>query len=198
MPLKTSKTKQTLSKRKVLSQAVLTRQALNKITGGHTRRVAPYWWEKEIKGAKEIRVCSECQAVYFKKHWWNIPGFLKQVKKEQIISDICPECQWIKSGKHDLKTGYEGEVIITHNLEEKRKEELLNLIRNIGNRANARDPEDKIIKIEDLKNKILVKTTENQLAISIGKQVAQAFKKSQLEIKFSHQDALARVYLQIL
>ena len=175
------------------SQHSLTKAEKNKLTGSHTPRIAPSWWEHEIKGKKELRTCPRCGAIYFDKHWHIIPNFWVEYKKtlpkKKIVKGLCAECKWVDSGRED--TEWEGELVL-ENLIPDDKNEILNLVRNVGMRAFKRDPEDQIIKIEDRGNKVIVTTTENQLAVSIGKQVARAFKGGKLKITWSDEDAPAR------
>lgn len=182
--------------KKPVSQRAMPRKKKDKLTGNHTPRVAPYWWNKKVKGEKAIRSCPRCGAVYFDKHWHIVPDFWAEYKKifpadrKNVIEELCAECKWIDSGKED--TEWEGEVILK-NLVDADKNEILNLVRNIGARAFRRDPEDQIIKIEDRGREVVITTTENQLAVSIGKQIARAFKGGKLEIIWSDEDAPARV-----
>lgn len=178
----------------VKSQRTLPRKKKDKLTAGHTPRVAPYWWGKKVKGEKAIHSCPRCGAIYFDKHWHIIPNFWLEYKrifpKKSVIEELCAECKWVDGGRGDV--GWEGELVLG-NLVPEDKNEILNLVRNVGMRAFKRDPEDQIIKIEDRGNKVIITTTENQLAVSIGKQVARAFKGGKLEIKWSDKDAPARV-----
>lgn len=86
---------------------------------------------------------------------------------------------------------YEGEVNLLNLGAD--KNEVLRLTKNVAARALKRDPEDQVLKIEDKKDSLRILTSENQLALSIGKQVAQAFKGGVLKIQFSHQEEVARV-----
>jgi len=200
--MKILKTKEHILKGKAAHQHFPRRTEADKRTAEHTTRFAPDWWEKEVKGLKSIRRCKECGAVYFDEHWHTIPDFWeiykKMLPKIKIIEDLCFECKWIKSGHLDRKygwagkEGWEGEVILD-NLVAKDKAEILNLVRNVGKRATKRDPEDRIISIEDKGKRVIIRTTENQLAVSIGKQVSRAFKGGNMEIKWSHEDEPARV-----
>jgi len=190
------KTSEGIAKGKAAHQHFPGRAEKDKRTAGHTSRFAPDWWEKEVKGKKPLRLCERCGAVYFNEHWHTIPNFLKiyqkMLPKKFLREELCFECRWIKEGKAEAKTHWEGEVIL-ENLILADKSEILNLVRSIGNRATKRDPEDQIIKIEDMGRKVRIATTENQLAVSIGRQVARAFKGGNLKINWSHQDAPARV-----
>lgn len=200
--MKILKNSEHTTKGKAVHQHFPRRIDVDKRTAEHTSRFAPDWWEKEIKGKEPIRKCSRCDAIYFDEHWHTIPGFWqaykKMLPKKKIIEEVCYECKWIKDGHLDRKNdwagkeGWEGEVILD-NLIPKDKDEILNLVRNIGKRALKRDPQDKIIRIKDEGKRVIITTTENQLAVSIGKQVARAFKGGNLEIKWSHEDEPARV-----
>jgi len=180
--------------KKPTSARVLSRVKKDKLTAGHTPRVAPYWWGHEVKAGKALKSCPRCGAIYFDKHWHIIPNFWVEYKrmlpKKSVVQELCAECKWINSGRED--TGWEGELVL-ENLVDADKNEILNLVRNVGARAFKRDPEDQIIKIEDRGKKVIITTTENQLAVSVGKQVARAFKGGELKIIWSDEDAPARV-----
>jgi len=86
---------------------------------------------------------------------------------------------------------YEGELVL-ENIPEDKKKEITNLIWNVGERAFERDPMDRIIGFEDKGNVIRILTSENQLALSIGKQIKRAF-RGKLDIKWSHKESTSRV-----
>jgi hypothetical protein len=140
----------------------------------------------KTKGKKKTIICPKCRAVYFDKHWHYGGGLYKFVG-EGAREELCPE------DKTASAVSYGGELILK-NIPPAHKEDILNQIRNISKRAEARDPEDKIIKIE-IKGggQIRVFTTENQLAANLGRQIDKAHKGGKLEIKWSKTDKLARV-----
>ncbi|MFH1193541.1 MAG: hypothetical protein V1661_00940 [bacterium] len=139
----------------------------------------------ETKGKKEMIICPKCRAVYFDKHWHYGGGLYKFVGKNSR-QELCPE------DKPAASISYKGELILK-NIPPAHKEDILNQIRNIGKRAEVRDPEDKIIKIEIKGGQIRVLTTENQLVANLGRQIDRAHKGGKLEIKWSKGDKLARV-----
>lgn len=139
------------------------------------------------KGKRDIIICSDCKAVYSNKRWKHDPLLFELDNPEiKLIFKLCPACQMMKN-----KT-YEGIVVLKGISSAKKKEEILRLVKNIGQRAYQRDPLDRIIKIKDKKKEVEILTTENQLAVSIGKQIKKAF-KGNLEINFSHREDIARV-----
>lgn len=143
-------------------------------------------------GQQNIVMCPDCDAVYYYKSWHHSLDNYQQLSEDKKIKfSTCPACQMIKD-----KT-YEGQVIIRGLVPEKR-DEMISLIKNVAARAFKRDPLDRIIKIENNSDGgVEVLTTENQLAVSIGKQVKHAFKKGTIEIKWSDEESVARVILNL-
>ena len=78
-----------------------------------------------------------------------------------------------------------------------KKNEILKLAQNVGERAFKRDPMDRIISIKEKDKETEILTTENQLAVSIAKQIKRAFKgeTGKPEISWSHQESTVRVIL---
>lgn len=177
---------------RVKSQYTLTRRQKQNIQG-KTKLRSSAWWEKETRGKKPTALCKRCHAVYFDEHWHTSPKLYEQYKGGiGVREDLCPECTWIKAGLAGI-VNYEGEVLLKNLTDAEMKADVIRQVRSIGRRAFLRDPEDQIIKIEDQGASVRVTTTENQLAVSIGKQVAQAHKGGKLEIKWSREDKPARV-----
>lgn len=143
--------------------------------------------EQEFPSRKNIALCSVCNAAYYYKSWHHALEDYKALSEDKKIKFVvCPACQMIKEKK------YEGQVIIRN---VSQKKELLNLIKNTGERAFKRDVLDRIVKIKEGKE-IEVLTTENQLAVSIGKQVKRAF-KGKMDIKWSKDESVARVVVDL-
>ncbi len=184
-----------LRKRKTRGEYLKTRKHADELSADFAKRV-PEWWHKKNLGKEPVLVCERCHAVYYDEHWhtWSTAKKLVDLllKKQMIKEILCSECANIKRG-HGGVESYEGEVLLRGLTDSKEKTEIFNLVRNVGKRATLRDPEDQIIKIEDRGESARITTTENQLAISIGKQVARSHKGGILEIKFSETDYPARV-----
>jgi len=142
-------------------------------------------------GKKDIVICPQCQAFYYYKSWHHHLEEYRHLSEDKRVKfQLCPACQMIKEGK------YEGQVILK-NVPLEKEEEMIKLVKNFGEEAFRRDPLDRIIKIKSKKIsqnlvEIEILTTENQLAVRIGKKIKGAF-KGDLEIKYSHQEDTARV-----
>ncbi len=110
--------------KKLTSQHTLSRSTKNELTASHTPRIAPSWWEHEVKGKEPLRICSRCGAVYFDEHWHTIPNFgevyKKMLPKKPIVKELCAECRWITGGKG--KTGWEGELTLENLIPDDKKE----------------------------------------------------------------------------
>ena len=90
---------------------------------------------------------------------------------------------------------FEGELVITLSKEKlAEKNEIMNVVKNSDERARAHDPLDRVLWIEYKGSEIRVLTSENQLAVRMGKKLESAFKGSSLEIKHSHGEDIIRVF----
>lgn len=94
--------------------------------------------------------------------------------------------------EHTYGPGWAGEVVI-EGLNEAEKGEVLGLVRHTGNKG-PRDPNDRVVKIEDTKDGLRILTAENRLALSIGKRVHRSHKGGTLTITWSPGDMPVRVH----
>jgi len=140
---------------------------------------------------KEFLLCPDCGSVYFDKAWHHR---LEEEESEHLKTnrrvkfEICSACKM----KRDKI--FEGEVVIKiKNRDAKIKEEVLNTVQNSDKQARERDPMDRILWTEEREDGIHVFTSENQLAVRIGKKLKSSFSGSKLEIKHSGEDVV-RVY----
>ncbi|MBU4338192.1 hypothetical protein KKD57_01395 [Patescibacteria group bacterium] len=142
-------------------------------------------------GKVNVLMCKDCNAVYFRKSWHHRLKEGKEISEDKparIV--ICPACQMVKDKM------FEGQIILK-NAPADKKGEVLNLVKNVGKRAFARDPMDRIISIKEQGGEIEILTTENQLAASIAKQIKRAFKgeTEKMKISWSHQESVVRIVL---
>jgi len=142
---------------------------------------------------KEFLKCSNCGVVYFDKSWRR--GLLEEKQEHlqenrQFKFTLCPACKMIRNKL------FEGELIIkikNQNTKIKIKEDILNTIKNSNKQAQERDPLDRILWMEDKGDEVRIFTSENQLAVRIGKKLKSSFSGSKLEIRHSDED-IVRVY----
>lgn len=131
-------------------------------------------------------ICTKCRAVYHNKRWqWN-EVLAAEHKNDDQAKSVCPACRTTR------KEEAEGVLELDGFVSAGQKQEILKLLKNAGERATERDPLDRIFTSEDLGKKVMVYTTENQLAISLGKQVTRAF-NGELDISSSKDADIVRV-----
>lgn len=149
---------------------------------------------KAISGQKTIIICPKCNAIYFEKSWKHLTDDLKKILKEnsrKIINKLCPADQMIE------KRGFEGEIVIKNPpTDPNRKQELFNIIKNISQKAYKLDPLDRLISIEDKNHLLRVLLTDNNLALSMGRQIVHAF-KGNFKVRFSRLRKLAHVEITL-
>ncbi len=156
---------------------------------------------REKRGITALGICSSCSSVFFEKKWYSKQALKKHVQKNPSVVekgfavwfDEQPKKETLCAACKQKKNFSEG-IVYLQSIPAEEKKELLRHIANIGERAKERDAEDAIVKIEEQGNDILVYTSENQLAVSIAKQIAKARKGGMLEIKFSKSEDAVRVY----
>ncbi len=79
---------------------------------------------------------------------------------------------------------FEGEIIVK-NPPAKNSRELINLIKSFSRRAYERDVLDRLIEIKNTAEGLKITTTENHLAVKLGKKIQQDFKPSTKKIYYS-------------
>lgn len=139
------------------------------------------------KGKEGIIICPKGEAVYFEKSWHhNLEEYKHLSEDKNVRFELCPADIMKRDGK------FEG-LLTVENIPKNSREEVVNLIKNVGKRAYERDVLDRILDVEYRDGTIEVKTSENQLAMSIGKQIQRAHKKSLINIKLSREESVVRV-----
>ncbi len=154
------------------------------------------WGSKSTEGARSDAfgkasgknlVCKTCGIWFMKKHWVHPAADIKKTPGEsaKVIFTECPACRM----KHDR--AFEGEILM-RSFEKTQKKEMLRLIKNVGERAFLRDPLDRILETEDRGDSMRIATSENQLALRIGKKIKSVF-KGDLTIHWSKEDEVVRI-----
>ncbi len=142
---------------------------------------------KGKKGGRLKLLCRYCHAVYDGKGW--IP-FKKMDPKmiDQLHASVCPACHETMSHLSDGVLHIQGAGVKAH------LTDITNLIKKMGKEAEGRNILDRVERVDQDRNGLMVYTTINQLAVKIGKAVASAYKGGKLEIKWSREDKPVEVY----
>ena len=139
------------------------------------------------KGKKGIKICPKCNCSYYYKSWHhNLEDYRHLNEKHKVGFEFCP------ADKMKMSNKFEGELVIK-DFPPNLKDEVVNHIENIGERAFTRDPMDRILQIHISDARIEVRTSENQLAKNIGQLIQKSNKNSKIEIKFSKDSVISLI-----
>lgn len=126
-------------------------------------------------------ICQYCHAIYQNKRWQPLenldPKFIDKLEKT-----VCPACHLERGHLSDGVVHLRGSFLGEH------LEEIKNLIENTGETETERNILNRIERIEQNEDGLTVYTSKNQLAVLIGKKVADAFKGGKLDIQWSKED----------
>ncbi len=87
--------------------------------------------------------------------------------------------------------GWNGEVVLP-GLTAAEKKDVLGMVRHTG-ATGPRDPDDRVLRVEDRKDGLRILTSESHLAVSIGKRVHRSRKGGTLSITWAPDDVPVRV-----
>lgn len=130
---------------------------------------------------KGILVCERCSNVFFKKEWHHAGDKLLEqlhLSLRGVRFTLCPACKMATQGL------FEGEILI-ENVPKKYEVELIRLLHAYGKRAEQIDAQHRVIGLYRIRSGFRVTTTENQLAVKLGKKIRDVFKKADLHISYS-------------
>ncbi len=183
---------------------VAVRSAKKKQTRSSVNRQETHWWQKETRKLSAAQLCERCNAVWFDGHWHTAPAMAAALRAKKKLAGksgkagkqvLCHECHLAANGPADpTKQALEGALTLDGLTDPAEKAKILSTCRNFSARASKRDPEDRIISIDDRGKRVVITTTENQMAVGMGKAVDAAFKGGKLRIVWSKDDMPARVF----
>jgi transcription antitermination factor NusA-like protein len=150
--------------------------------------------KKEIRSEKGVLECTGCGAVYFDKHWHGKEALKEMMDGVETLTALCDVCHTKMMRIGSSIAGFTGEVLVENISTLEAKAEILSLIRNISKRAQAKDPMERVLRIDEQGKKMTIYVSENQLAVTIGKELHSAMKGGTLTITWSDDDKPVRVY----
>lgn len=144
---------------------------------------------RDLKPPTDPAICSTCQAVWRKGTWSMDPALRREVKRwGSPAAVICPACRSAREGNPT------GILYLTGSFLQRNRGEILNLVRNAERAATAKNPLERIIRVEhEARDRMVLHMTSEKLARRLGRAVCRACGGA-LEIRFSHEDKLVRVY----
>ncbi len=138
------------------------------------------------EGGKEDAVCSECQALFRNKRWYPAGEGEAVRRREMTKVLLCPACQRSKDGNPAGIATFEGDYLVKH------ETEIVNAIRNVEEKARAKNPLARIMEIGRKGKVVTVSTTDDKLAQKLGKEIYKAY-SGRLEFQWSKEESFVRV-----
>lgn len=147
------------------------------------------WWEHEAKKRPLVR-CGSCGAFFLKGHWTFVPAGAQRGLQQQARAATCPSCAAEKRGR--APDAAAGELTI-RGLATAARPQALQTIAGFAARARDRNPEARVLSVDASRAAIVVRTTQNQLAVRLGKTLDRSMKGGALRITYSEDDLPLRV-----
>src|SRR5215813_4728854 len=119
----------------------------------------------------EVAACTECQAVYQRRHWFfDHDTFVRETMQPTIRMVLCPACQKIRDHYAEGQVTLQSSPFLTTH-----KEEILRLVHNEEERAKGINPLERIVELKEEGDDIIVATTNEKLAQRIGRTLKSAY-----------------------
>jgi len=138
-------------------------------------------------GLEEPALCENCRAVYRNKRWTLDPEEYEAVQASENVQRVtCPACRKIAEHYPEGVVTLRGDYLWDH------EEEIRNILRNEENRAMAKNPLERIIRMEREGDDLVIETTEEKLAEHLGRALHKAH-QGHLDVTWSDNHSLCRV-----
>jgi NMD protein affecting ribosome stability and mRNA decay len=141
-------------------------------------------------GLPEPTLCTGCRAVYRRKRWYlDEEAYEKFSTDAEVARQLCPACRKIADGYAEGYVTLRGSYLWTH------EEEIRNILRNEETKARAKNPLERIIRMERDGDALLIETTEEKLAEHLGRALNKSH-QGELKVVWTDDHAICRVTWQ--
>lgn len=135
--------------------------------------------EEFREGVADMTACPDCGNIFHDKKWNHAENVINTKKEKKINKrKVCPACRMVRSKQ------YEGEIIIS-GFPESMRQEVINLIKGFGEREEEMDSQNRIVSFSTTRGGYRVTTTDDQMAVRIGKKIRHAFNTVILDISYA-------------
>lgn len=139
------------------------------------------------EGRKETSLCQSCHAIYQNKRWYLDEILFEELKaKEEVHWVTCPACQKIAEKYPEGIVTLRGDYLWHH------EEEIRNVLKNEETKARAKNPLERIIRMEREGQDLVIETTEEKLAEHLGRALHKAH-QGDLKISWTQEHSVCRV-----
>lgn len=120
-------------------------------------------------GYKEPAACAVCHALYRNKRWYLDPKGLIELRERPDTTWVtCPACQKSAEGYPEGIVTLRGGYLWDH------EEEIRNILANEETKARAKNPLEKIMRMEREGDALVIETTQGKLAQHLGRALHKA------------------------
>lgn len=142
------------------------------------------------QGLPEPTICTGCQAVYRNKRWYlDVEAFKHLSDDVKVTRQLCPGCRKIEDGYAEGYVTLRGAYLWAH------EEEIRNILRNEVTKARAKNPLERIIRMEREGQDLVIETTEEKLAEHLGRALHKSH-QGELKVVWTDDHAICRVTWQ--
>ncbi|BCR06885.1 hypothetical protein DESUT3_39540 [Desulfuromonas versatilis] len=139
------------------------------------------------EGLKEPALCSSCKAFYRNKRWDLDPKAYAAMENSPEANWVtCPACQKIAESYPEGIVTLRGEYLWDH------EEEIRNILRNEETKAMAKNPLERIIRMDREGDDLVIETTEEKLAEHLGRALHKAH-QGELKVSWTEEHSICRV-----
>jgi len=139
------------------------------------------------EGAEGAAICKKCNAVHMNKRWFYDDKKYKELAADKrVFKTICLGCQMVDQKHVDgLLTMHSSKI-------KENKNQVLNLIMNEAEKEIQKNPTSRIVAIEHKGEDMIIYTTTQFLAMTLGHAVKAAY-KGKLVIQKLQREKFVRV-----
>lgn len=139
------------------------------------------------EGRKEPSLCEKCHAVYQNKRWYvDDEAFARLQDSGDAQLVTCPACRKIAEHYPEGIVTLRGDYLWQH------EEEIRNILLNEEDKAMAKNPLERIMRMDREGDEIVIETTEQKLAEHLGRALSKAH-QGELDIAWSQDHGVCRV-----
>jgi hypothetical protein len=137
---------------------------------------------------KEPSLCTNCKTVYLHQQWTLDPEAYRKLEANPNANWItCPACQKIAAGYPEGVLTLSGSYLWKH------EDEIQRILKNEEQKAQAKNPFERVIRSLREKDKLVIETTDKKLAEHLGRVLHKAH-KGELHISWTGVPDICRVH----
>lgn len=136
-----------------------------------------------LEGLKEPAYCRDCHAVYRNKRWQlGTPG----TSDTGLVETVCPACRKTAEGYAQGVMTLSGDYLWKH------EAEILNMLRHAEERVRAKNPLERILRMEREGEALVIETTAEKLVEHLGRALHKAH-RGELRVNWGDGHEVCRV-----